>query len=140
MKPSVKIIAVILLISFFGCTNKKGMLPLPQTSLNTTSVVSGCDSTIVSYQKNVIPILSNNCYSCHSTAVTTNLGGQDLENFTSLKNYLNYQFQANGIYGSKFMHIINQTSGVLPMPPTSKLSVCDIAIINKWIADGAPQN
>ncbi|MGZ3882876.1 MAG: hypothetical protein ACXVP0_00235 [Bacteroidia bacterium] len=84
--------------------------------------------------------MQTNCYSCHSTTVTSNAGGLDLENFTSLKSYLNNQFQGDGVYGSKFTHIINQSIGVIPMPPVSKLPPCDIEKVTIWIRNGALQN
>jgi len=94
----------------------------------------------VSYTKQVKVTLENNCYSCHSTAVTSTGGGLDLENFNSLKNYLNYQYHQDSIYGSKFYHIIDQTGLVPYMPPTGKLSFCELREIKIWINAGAPAN
>jgi hypothetical protein len=128
---------LIIYISFFvllvlnGCTYEKE---------NVTPKISGCDTTNVSYSRIIQPILSNNCYSCHSTTVTSTGRGLDLENFTSLKNYLNYQYHMDGVYGSKFFHIVNH-SGLVPyMPPALKLSSCELRKIYSWLNSGAPQN
>ncbi|XZF12839.1 hypothetical protein ACTHGU_13710 [Chitinophagaceae bacterium MMS25-I14] len=98
-----------------------------------------CDTADVSYSRQVQPIIRDNCYACHATAVTAS-GGLDLENFASFKSYLMLYFQADGVYGSKFMHIVAQQGTVLYMPPTGKLSDCEIAVIRNWISKGAIQN
>jgi hypothetical protein len=114
----------------FSCRNDKENIPAP---------TSACDTIAVSYSASVKIILQNNCYSCHSTAVTQN-GGFDVENWTSLKNYLNLSYRGDGIYGSKFFHIVNQDGLVPHMPPTGKLSDCELSKIRSWIRDGALQN
>jgi hypothetical protein len=100
----------------------------------------GCDTLHVTYSKSVKPIFINNCYSCHSTAVTSASSGFDMENFASLKDYLTLTYANDGIYGSKFSHAINQQGYLLYMPPTYKLTSCELAIIGKWINAGAPEN
>ncbi len=100
----------------------------------------GCDTLNFTYTASVKPILKNNCYSCHSSAVTETNGGLDLENFSSLKNYLNYFYRNDSIFGSKFSHIINQKGTVLFMPPTGKMTDCELSVISKWINSGAVQN
>ena len=67
-------------------------------------------------------------------------GINDLEKFSALKLYLENDYQADGVYGSEFMHIINQNGNVPDMPPSSKLSPCDILKINRWIQNGAQEN
>jgi len=101
---------------------------------------SNCDTLSVTYAKSVKPILEANCYSCHSTSVTSATDGFDLEKFSSLKDYLNLTYANDGIYGSKFSHSINQQGYLLYMPPTYKLTKCQLTIINKWIKAGAPEN
>ncbi|MBS1508025.1 MAG: hypothetical protein JSS79_15395 [Bacteroidetes bacterium] len=100
----------------------------------------GCDSVNVTYTKSVKPIFINNCYSCHSTAVTSATNGFDMENFASLKDYLTISYAGDGIYGSKFSHAIHQQGYLLYMPPTYKLNNCELGTIDKWIKAGAPNN
>jgi mono/diheme cytochrome c family protein len=100
-----------------------------------------CDSLHASYKNCVKPIFVANCYSCHSD--TASQGGTiafDIENFVQLKNYLNYYYHNDSIYGSKFLREINQQTGVLQMPPSYKIEDSDIAIVRYWIANGAPDN
>lgn len=97
-----------------------------------------CDTTVVTYLADVQPILRNNCYSCHGAQ--TNNGGLDLETFSSLKNYLQYGFRGDGVYGSKFYHCILHSQLALPMPPTYVLDSCSLMKIKRWIDLGASDN
>ena len=104
-------------------------------------VVEVCDTTTVSYSNTIVPIIQTNCYSCHSTAVTSGQGGLDLENYSLFRSYLNNTFQGNGIFGSQFYHSVNKSIGALPMPPgNDKLSDCDLAKIRVWIRQGGLNN
>lgn len=103
------------------------------------ATVVACDTSNVSYARQVAPILQNNCYACHATAAVSS-GGLDLQDFSSLKSYLNHYYDGDSIYGSKFMHIVGQNGLVLYMPPTYKLSDCEIATLRCWIRGGATPN
>lgn len=107
---------------------------------NLLSKTNSCDSLNVTYSKSVKKILVNNCYGCHSTAITSSTNGFDLEDFSSLKNYLTLSFNNDGVYGSRFSHTIHQQGYLLYMPPTYKLTKCELSIIDKWIKAGAPEN
>ena len=91
------------------------------------------------YATDVKPILRDNCYECHATAVTAT-GGLDLESFTSLKAYLNNGFRGDGIYGSKLYHCIWHSALALPMPPTYVMDTCSLRKIDRWIKLGAPES
>jgi mono/diheme cytochrome c family protein len=89
-----------------------------------------CDVTSATYSGNVATIIQSNCISCHSSAAQ--LGGVNLEGYTNLKPYA-----SNG----KLAGVIEQLPGFSPMPKgASKLNECDIAVIKKWISDGAGNN
>jgi hypothetical protein len=88
-----------------------------------------CDTTgVVSYSAKVVPILTANCYSCH----IANQGGIAMGTYAKDK-----LIAANGsLYGS-----IARINGYSPMPKgAAKMSVCNIAIIKKWIEAGSPNN
>lgn len=125
----------ILLVCIFiiGCTHKSF---IPQ---NVIPELPSFDSSEVSYKSSIKPILTNNCYVCHATAVTLN-GGLDLEDFTSLKNYLFLDFRGDGIYGSKFYHCLLHSSLALAMPPTYKLDSISLKKIRIWINNGGKYN
>ena len=107
---------------------------------NSIITKANCDSTNISFSGSIKRILKDSCYSCHSTAITSSSGGLDLENYHSLKNYLNYFYHNDSIYGSKFLHIIHHNGLVIDMPPTSILTDCELAQLDSWIRQGAPNN
>ena len=89
------------------------------------------DSTgTISYTAKVVPILQNSCYGCHSGASPS--GGQAMGNYTADK-----AMAASG----KLIGTLTHASGFSPMPKGgTKLSACNIAIIQKWVTAGAPNN
>ena len=127
---------ILLCVISIGCTHKPFTIHTP-----IVVIPPGCDTINVSYKKDVQPIIEGNCYSCHSTsAISSAGGGLDLEDFTSLKTYLEYGFRGDGVYGSKFYHCISHSLLALPMPPTYIIDTCSLKQIKRWITLGAPDN
>jgi hypothetical protein len=84
----------------------------------------------ISYAAKVVPILQANCYGCHSGSAPS--GGQAMGTYTADKT-----MAQNG----KLLGVISHASGFSPMPKGgSKLSNCNIAVVRKWIEEGAPNN
>ncbi|MBS1763961.1 MAG: cytochrome c [Bacteroidetes bacterium] len=91
---------------------------------------SNCDTTDVTYRQSVVPVLKNNCYSCHSTAMAN--GSVVLDNYQSVK-----AVAADG----RLLGSINHESGYIAMPQDQgKLSDCDIRKITIWIENGIQDN
>jgi len=89
-----------------------------------------CDTINVSYSQDVWPIISSNCTSCHS-------GGAPSGN-VYLDNYDNIVIAADN---GSLMGAIKHENGYSPMPKGgAMLSDCNIAIIQKWVDDGTPDN
>jgi hypothetical protein len=94
------------------------------------SLASECDTTVVSYSEKVVPVLSQNCYSCHTAASAG--GGVVLGTYEADKAYAN-----NG----KLLGVSIWSQGFSPMPKGgSRMTTCQIAKISRWIAAGAPNN
>jgi hypothetical protein len=96
---------------------------------------NNCDSTItvVSYSNHIVPILNNSCgtnNSCHGNNNVSNV---------NLTNYSGVSAVAQGYF---LFHVVAWTTGFPQMPKGSqnKISECNIALIRKWIAAGAPNN
>jgi hypothetical protein len=121
MKISVSILSV---LSFYllctSCYYRKG-----------DDLVIICDTTnTISYNLKVLPILQDNCYSCH-TNITT--GGGWL-----MGDYNKDKFMSQN---ANLVKAINHTIGYPQMPKNAaKLSDCNIAIITKWIKEGCLNN
>ena len=111
--------AVILIAAAEGCAYaKKDVVQVPCVISDT-----------VSYAKNIAPIISNNCFGCHSQA--SNISGILLDNYDALK----FWAENGYLYG-----VISHGSGYRPMPDSGvKLSDCAIGTIKKWIDNGTPQ-
>lgn len=89
-----------------------------------------CDTMSVSYSNNIQPIVQANCAisGCHVP------GGTGTGDFTS------YNGLASQIANGKLVPAVQQTTGAASMPPSGRLSDCDIATIVNWVAAGAQQN
>ena len=88
-----------------------------------------CDTTGVTYNLTVDPILATHCYSCHSQTTSSNGGGKILTPYDRLLPYV-----TNG----KLIGSMNHASGFSPMPKNaSKLNSCDIQKIQAWVDAGA---
>ncbi len=98
---------------------------------------TGCPTATASpsYASEISPIISANCLSCHSTSNAPTLGSSiTLEGYANIKAYIT----ANS---SKFSGSINQDGSAASMPKGgSKMSTCNITIIQNWITAGMLNN
>lgn len=103
---------------------------ISQGAKNTTNCNNGCDTTQFNYAANIKPILSTYCNGCHGG--TSPSGAIDLTTIGGVQAVAN-----NGkLYGS-----VAHLSGYVAMPQgASKLSDCQIRIIQKWVQAGAANN
>ena len=89
-----------------------------------------CDTTGVTYGNSVAPLMASNCNGCHSEASPA--GNIVTSTYDGLRSAVN-----SGI----LRKAINHESGAAPMPQGgNKLSACDLAKVDAWINQGAPQN
>jgi mono/diheme cytochrome c family protein len=103
---------------FFGACQHDPVVPSDQVP-----IPADCDTSSVTYELSVKPILETNCFSCHN--IGNSSGGIDLTNYSALTS-----LAANG----KLLGSIRHMNGFSAMPQgADKLSDCDISIIDKWI-------
>lgn len=86
-----------------------------------------CDTNNVSYASQLIPILQDACYTCHTGNNPS--GGVLLNSYQNLKDYVD-----NG----KLLASIQRTNK--PMPPAIALPACSVNKIKAWINAGALNN
>jgi len=87
------------------------------------------DTTVLTYSGGVQPILSKNCYSCHSNAAASDMGGG-----IRLQDYADVKIKTSN--GSLYSTITHNPS-YSPMPKGGqKLPDCNIRTIKKWIDAG----
>jgi mono/diheme cytochrome c family protein len=123
MRPPLFIlIAGCLLIAASSCYYDKAEILYPS---------AGCDTTAAtSYSQRLVPIFQQSCYACHQSASTG--GGILMGNYNADR-----AIALNGkLFGS-----INHSAGYSPMPKGgNKLSACQVALVRRWVAAGAPNN
>jgi hypothetical protein len=92
--------------------------------------ITVCNFDNVTYSLNVAPIISNNCYACHSQVnAPSNGAGIVLEGYNKLIIAAN-----NGLLLESITHGPNAS----PMPKNApQISDCNINTIKTWITNGA---
>ncbi len=116
------IIAFILIFSSCYYDNEEALYP----SLNQT-----CDTTNVTFNATIVPLLSDYCYSCHSNATAATAG-----NNIRMQDYADVVANAVMIQGS-----IKHTGSYSPMPKNGgMLPACQISQFDKWISNGMLNN
>lgn len=89
-----------------------------------------CDTVNMQYARDIQPIISASCYSCH--------GNGNVSGGVSLGNYAGVKTQADN---GNLLHVINHDPGYPAMPQGgAKLSDCNINKIRSWINHGALNN
>lgn len=91
-----------------------------------------CDTANMKYMADVVPILQNNCYSCHGATTSSGSFGIVLEGYNNLKPYA----ESGTILG-----VITHAEGYIPMPQNaSKMDECNINKIRSWLMNGMQDN
>ena len=117
------IIYLLIWIAVYGCywENEEALYPVDQF----------CDTAFVSFSGDILPILTNNCFSCHSNSnATENAFGITLED------HVDVSASAILIIGA-----INHLEGFPQMPKNGvKLDTCKIQVFEAWENQGSLDN
>lgn len=90
-----------------------------------------CDTTDVSFSQDIVYILTNYCYSCHS-----NINAPDMAFGIAFEDYEDVAASSSLIIGS-----INHQEGYPQMPKNKdKLDVCLINTFEAWVNQGSLNN
>lgn len=120
-------------------------------SCTSENLVSVCDTLNMSYSQNVVPILKNNCYSCHSTGNIVGSNGILLDNLKNVQGWAtiiiidstNYPGTADSSYLVGNIKHFPPSSSIhfTPMPYMKhSLDNCSINQIAAWVNQGAKNN
>lgn len=108
---------------------------LTQGALNSDcAAIKGCDTTgTMSFASKIWPIIQNNCQGCHGTI---NPSGN-----VSLASYDLVKAKASELRNSipVLIGAVRQLPNFKSMPPTGKLSLCQVRTMELWIEQGMPQ-
>lgn len=109
------------------------IISIQSCTRNNVEKVAGpnpCDTTHVSFQADIQPILDNYCYQCHSNSNITFSNGVSLEGYDNFKGWC----ESGYVLGD-----IRHESGFTPMPyGKPKISDCAINKIVAWINQDFP--
>lgn len=93
--------------------------------------MADCDTAFVSFSTDITPLLSNNCFACHSQQNAPGSGGG-----LALEDHSDVAANSQRIIGA-----INHREGYEPMPRgRDKLDPCSINLLEAWVNSGAPDN
>ena len=122
MIPRICWAGALFLFLWASCTKDK-KLPEPVSTADTTS----CDSTRVLYCNKIKPIIDQHCAvsGCH----VTNFPNGDFTTYEGLKSKVDGPFFRHYVLVQKSM----------PPPPRPPLSTAELALIQEWVDDGAPE-
>ncbi len=116
-----------LLLLLASCGEAESDSPTTNNPYNSTQPSKDCDTSAVNYAQ-VKTIVTNNCVICHNENMLA--GDLDLDSYSTL---------TQAIKNNNLQEAINHKSS-LPMPPTSKLDDCSLAVFNQWILLGMPKD
>jgi hypothetical protein len=91
-----------------------------------------CDTTHVSYDSTISPILLGNCAlaGCHASSSAT--GGYAFDNYSGVR---------SAVLNGRLVGAITHASGFAPMPKDrAMLDDCQVALIASWVEHGAQNN
>lgn len=136
--PTFIVLAFMYALPFSGCVYNKGELPAPDTCV--------CDTCIVSFSRDVQPIIQTKCYYENASTEKGSCHGPNHPDAATVQftSYEGITESAGGYYINKMSDAINWREGALAMPYKDrglpKLPACEISIIDKWLAQGHPNN
>jgi hypothetical protein len=90
-----------------------------------------CDTTLVSFTVDIVPILNDNCMLCHSTLAAPSLGSNiKLESYSDV-----------AAFAERMLGAVKHEDGYIPMPQEGeKLDSCQIMKLEAWISQGKNDN
>ena len=92
------------------------------------------------FEKNIRPLLAEQCYGCHSERETKREGGLLLDSRAgwSVGGDSGVAIVASDIEASLLIRAVRHTDPDLQMPPEKPLSKEQVALLERWVAMGAP--
>ena len=112
-----------------NATQKERIRLWIQQGANETNCAGACDSTsATTYAAVIAPMIQTNCIGCHQGAGAS--GGVQLTNYSEVSGAVNYL---------GLVDAVNGVNGRSQMPPSGRMSDCNVALLERWVRDGMPQ-
>ncbi len=103
-------------------------------AMNFAGCSPDCSSGTFTFSKDVMPLIKVNCYGCHNAVAAPDFGGGiELSDYSTIKD--------QSISGDLVKSLEHDPSVFSGMPKgLAQLTDCQISMIKKWVANGAPNN
>lgn len=118
-------IATLIVVFTSSCKNEN------VESISKAATSATCDTSAMTFNTKVKPILTDNCLRCHSNANAGSLGGG-----LPLESYADVAAERNNIV--RVIDLNNNDASLMPKGGP-KMSACDILKIKAWVRAGAPE-
>ncbi|MFZ9387595.1 MAG: hypothetical protein ACO25B_06910 [Chitinophagaceae bacterium] len=128
---------VIILMALFSACRHELIKPPPETGGPGPVTANACNPDSAYFYNDIMPIIASNCTmsGCHDDI--THADGVYLTTYTRVMRYV----RPYNTSDSKLYTVITKTNGDrMPPAPRAPLSVSQIALIRKWIEQGATSN
>jgi mono/diheme cytochrome c family protein len=100
-----------------------------QQGANETNCAGACDSTsATTYTAVIAPMMQTQCLGCHQGAGAS--GGVRLTNYSEV---------TAAVGNSGLIDAVNGANGRAQMPPSGRMSDCNVALLERWVRAGMPQ-
>jgi len=119
-------------------SNPMDTMSIDTMDMDTTMMEEPCDTNIVYFQNEILPILNGNCAfsGCHDASTASD--GVILDSYDNIINTA--EVVAFNLSDSKLYEVITEDDPEELMPPTGKLDNASINLIAIWILQGAENN
>jgi mono/diheme cytochrome c family protein len=96
---------------------------------NETNCAGACDSTsATTYSAVIAPMIQTQCIGCHQGANPS--GGVALSTYSDVSGAVTYM---------GLVDAVNGVNGRSQMPPSGRMSNCNVALLERWVRAGMPQ-
>jgi mono/diheme cytochrome c family protein len=100
-----------------------------QQGANETNCAGACDSTsATTYTAVIAPMMQMQCLGCHQGAGAS--GGVRLTSYSEV---------TAAVGNSGLVDAVNGANGRSQMPPSGRMSDCNVALLERWVRAGMPQ-
>lgn len=138
---SVLLLLSAMLIIGYGCKHKPEVVPQTNNSNNGNNNGgngngNGADDTTLCFERDILPIFKSNCTQsgCHDA-----ISRQDGYQFTDYNSIVSKNFVAGNADATELYEKITEDKAdkIMPPPPNNALTADQIALIRRWINEGA---
>ena len=134
------IITGIIIIIISACKHDPVAGPVTPDPNDTNIVTNPCDPDTVYFQNTILPLLNSSCAKSGCHDATSHVEGVYLNNYSNIIS--TGEINPFNPDDSKLYEVITESDPdeIMPPPPNAPLTAAQIALVRKWILQGAKNN